>query len=137
MNFPNSNSNFHNLGLSDTNSKRPLYLDSSGGNSSFVDFGTSKEISSVKSITLDSLNYKKNIKLFKIDAEGFEPEVLEGSLETLPLINYISVDFGPERGVEQSNTVPQVNKFLYENNFNLVDFSNLRTVGLYKNSNCN
>ena len=137
LNFPNSNSNFHNLGLSDTNSKRPLYLDSSGGNSSFVDFGTSKEISSVKSITLDSLNYKKNIKLFKIDAEGFEPEVLEGSLETLPLINYISVDFGPERGVEQSNTVTQVNKFLYENNFNLVDFSNLRTVGLYKNSNFN
>ena len=137
LNFPNSYSNFHNLGLSDTNSKRPLYLDSSGGNSSFVDFGTSKEISNVESITIDSLNYKKNIKLFKIDAEGFEPEVLEGSINTLSLINYISVDFGPERGVEQSNTVTQVNKFLYENNFNLVDFSNLRTVGLYKNSNCN
>ena len=137
MNFPNSYSNFHKLGLSDTNSKRPLYLDSSGGNSSFVDFGTSKEISNVESITIDSLNYKRNIKLFKIDAEGFEPEVLEGSINTLSLINYISVDFGPERGVEQSNTVTQVNKFLYENNFNLVDFSNLRTVGLYKNSNCN
>ena len=135
LNFPNDESNFQNIGLSDTNLQRPLYLDSSGGNSSFIDFGTSKKIGSVNSITLDSLNYSKNIKLFKIDAEGFEPEVLKGSLKTLSLICYISVDFGPERGVEQSNTVAEVNKFLYENNFNLVGFSDLRTVGLYKNSN--
>ena len=61
--------------------------------------------------------------------------MLQGSVNTLPLINYISVDFGSERGIEQSNTVTQVNKFLYENNFNLVDFSNFRTVGLYRNNN--
>jgi len=134
LNYPDSKSNFLNIGLSDTNSERTLYLDGSGGNSSFVNFG-SKEETTVESKTLDSLSFTKTIKLLKLDAEGFEPEVLQGSVNTLPLINYISVDFGSERGIEQSNTVTQVNKFLYENNFNLVDFSNFRTVGLYRNNN--
>ncbi len=134
LNFEQEKDNFQNIGLSDTNSKRPLYLDGSGGNSSFVDFGSNKEVV-VESITLDSLNFSNTIKLFKVDAEGFEPEVLVGSINTLPLINYISVDFGSERGIEQSNTVTEVNKFLYENDFNLIDFSNFRTVGLYKNNN--
>tara|TARA_B100000700_G_scaffold223107_1_gene245954 strand:- start:3904 stop:4782 length:879 start_codon:yes stop_codon:yes gene_type:complete len=134
LNYPNSKSNFHNIGLSDKNSERTLYLDSSGGNSSFVNFGSNDEIT-VESKTLDSLNFEKTIKLLKLEAEGFEPEVLQGSINTLPLINYISVDFGSERGIEQSNTVTEVNKFLYKNNFSLVDFSNFRTVGLYRNNN--
>ena len=39
LNYPDSKSNFLNIGLSDTNSERTLYLDGSGGNSSFVNFG--------------------------------------------------------------------------------------------------
>ena len=125
--------NLFNVGLSDSNNKRSLFIDSEGGNSSFIDFG-SGQTEDVESITLDSLNLKEHIKLFKVEAEGFEPEVLVGSKNTLERVEYVSVDFGSERGKDQSNTVTEVNKFLYDNNFSLVSFSNFRTVGLYKNN---
>ena len=51
-------------------------------------------------ILLDSFNIK-NVKLLKIDAEGYEPEVLKGSLDTFNEIEYISVDYGNERGKEE------------------------------------
>tara|TARA_B100001540_G_scaffold314622_1_gene340006 strand:+ start:645 stop:1526 length:882 start_codon:yes stop_codon:yes gene_type:complete len=133
LNSPDNTNNLHNIGLSNANATKILFIDSDGGNSSFIDFG-SKQKKEVESITLDSLNLNKNIKLFKVEAEGFEPEVLYGSKNTLKIVDYISVDFGSERGKDQSNTVTEVNKFLYENNFSLVSFSNFRTVGLYRNN---
>ena len=133
LNSPDNTNNLHNIGLSNANATKILFIDSDGGNSSFIDFG-SKQKKEVESIALDSLNLNKNIKLFKVEAEGFEPEVLYGSKNTLKIVDYISVDFGSERGKDQSNTVTEVNKFLYENNFSLVSFSNFRTVGLYRNN---
>ena len=133
LNSPDNTNNLHIIGLSNANATKILFIDSDGGNSSFIDFG-SKQKKEVESITLDSLNLNKNIKLFKVEAEGFEPEVLYGSKNTLKIVDYISVDFGSERGKDQSNTVTEVNKFLYENNFSLVSFSNFRTVGLYRNN---
>ena len=43
------------------------------------------------------------------------------------------MDFGPERGRELENTVVEVNNLLIESNFELIEFSNLRMIGLYKN----
>ncbi len=135
LNFPDDIKNLHNVGLSDTDTAKTLFVDSEGGNSSFIDFGSENK-KEVKSITLDSLSLNNNIRLFKVEAEGFEPEVLYGSVNTLGKIDFISVDYGSERGISQSNTVTEVNEFLYENNFSLVEFSNFRTVGLYKNNKC-
>jgi len=132
-NYPNDSKNLYNFGLSNDNSIKKLFADSEGGNSSFIDFG-SEDIREVQCITLDSLNLKKEIKLFKVEAEGYEPEVLLGSVNTLKKVEFIAVDFGSERGKGQSNTVVEVNKILYENNFSLVNFSDFRTVGLYRNN---
>ena len=132
-NFPTYSKNLYNLGLSNDNSLKKLFADSEGGNSSFIDFG-SKDIREVQCITLDSLNLKKEIKLFKVEAEGYEPEVLLGSVNTLKKVEFVAVDFGPERGKGQSNTVVEVNNILYENNFSLVNFSNFRAAGLYRNN---
>lgn len=118
--------------LSNSNGEQKFFLDSYGGNSSIVFFGSEKyEVVSTK--TLDSLNLCDKVKLFKLEAEGFEPEVIEGSLKTLRNIEYVSVDFGSERGVNSENTVIAVNNLLIENDFQLIDFSNHRMVGLYKN----
>ena len=81
-NYPNDSKNLYNSGLSNENSIKKLFTDSEGGNSSFIDFG-SEDIMEVQCITLDSLNLKKEIKLFKVEAEGYEPEVLLGSVNTL------------------------------------------------------
>ena len=86
-------------------------------------------------IALDSLKLDIPIKVFKVEAEGYEPEVLEGAIETLKLVEYVTVDFGPERGKKNKNTVVEVNEILLDNYFKLIKFSNFRTVGLYKNKN--
>lgn len=123
--------NLYNLGLSNISGESTFYLDNEGGNSSLSDFGA---VSKTK-INVDPLDKfeLKNIKLLKIDAEGFEPEVLDGSMKTLKEVEYISIDFGFERGEQQESTIVDVNKLLYSKGFELVDFSKYRLIGLYRN----
>ena len=133
FNTSSTENNHFNLGLSNNNDKKKFYFDSEGGNSSFVDFGSHKfEI--LETVRLDSLKFDKKIKLLKIDAEGYEPEVLEGALGLIENIENISVDFGAERGKKGSTTLVKVNQILSENNFELVELSEYRLVGLYRNS---
>ena len=75
--------------------------------------------------------------MLKIDAEGLEPEVLEGTQNILKNIEYITVDFSPERGTQQNLTIVDTNSFLYSNKFELVKFSDFRMIGLYKNKEFN
>ena len=123
-----------NLALSDEVATKKLYLDTEGANTSLTFFG-SKKNEIIKVTTLDALDIPKKIKLFKLEAEGHEKEVLLGSLNTLKNIEYISVDFGPEKGIEEDHTMIDVNEILILNNFKLVDFNNQRMIGLYKNKN--
>ena len=126
------NETSYNLALSNKNGEEKLFLDSYGGNSSIVYFGN-KNYEIVQTVTLDSLNLNQKIKLFKLEAEGFEPEILEGSVKTLKNIEYISVDFGAERGVNEDSTIIEVNNFLLQHNFELIKFSKYRMIGLFKN----
>tara|TARA_B100001996_G_scaffold383048_1_gene377087 strand:- start:7721 stop:8560 length:840 start_codon:yes stop_codon:yes gene_type:complete len=132
LNNPEEQNLFHMNALSNKDGSKEFYIDNYGGNSSLVKFGDSDSIK-VSTITLDSLNLKKKIKLFKIDAEGFEPEVLKGSINTLKLINFVSVDYGHERGENQESTIVDVNNLLSEYNFKLIKFSEHRLIGLYEN----
>jgi FkbM family methyltransferase len=134
LNLIDSNSRVFNMALDNSTGTKNFFLDNEGGNSSLVDFGTEKNVS-VKTTKLDDFkDINKKIKLLKIDAEGNEPEVLQGCINQLDNIEFISVDFGDERGIEQKTTIIEVNNFLYENNFNLVRFSEYRLIGLYKNT---
>ena len=132
LNNPKNVDSLYMSALSNKVGNQNLQVDSLGGNSSLINFGEDNMIE-VSSITLDSLNITKNVKLFKLEAEGFEPEVLDGSVNTLKNINFVSVDFGHERGSEQKSTIVEVNKLLLENNFELIKFSEHRLIGLYEN----
>ena len=57
------------------------------------------EIINVETISLDDLidTIGKDIKLIKIEAEGAEPEVLEGLDKNISKVNYITIDAGFER----------------------------------------
>ena len=127
LNNPEHQNVFHMNALSNKDGSKEFYIDNYGGNSSLVKFGDSESIK-VSTITLDSLNLEKKIKLFKIDAEG-----LKGSVNTLRLINFISVDYGHERGENQESTIVDVNNLLTEYNFKLIKFSEHRLIGLYEN----
>ena len=78
----------------------------------------------------------KNIKLLKVEAEGAEIEVIKGSIGILNNIEYITGDFGFERGIEQSETYTEVKKIIEKNNFELLKVSEQLTA-LFKNKNFN
>ena len=131
MNKISGKETLFNLALTDEVATKKLYLDTEGANTSLTYFGSEKnEI--IKVTTLDALDIPKKIKLFKLEAEGHEKEVLLGSLNTLKNIEYISVDFGPRKGMEEDHTMIDVNEILIENNFKLINFNNQRMIGLYK-----
>ena len=123
-----------NFALSDKVGSKKFYLDTKGANSSLVYFGQ-KEHKIIKTTTLDALDLPKKIKLFKLEAEGFEAEILQGSVKTLKNIEFVTVDFGPERGIKEEHTMVEVNELLIQNNFKLIAFNNNRMTGLYKNTN--
>ena len=99
----------------------------------YLIFGTNKK-TVVNTKRLDSLNLEKKIKFLKIDAEGFEPEVLQPSKQLFNQIEFISVDYGKERGVLQESTLVNVLNYLYQNNFEIIYQSEIRPVGLFKNT---
>ena len=77
------------------------------------------------------MGYSFTVLIFKMNKKLIDSLISE-SEKKLNNIEYISVDFGSERGMDQKNTVIEVNSFLLSNNFKLYKFSNHRTVGLYK-----
>lgn len=73
------------------------------------------------------------VKVLKLEAEGAEPEVLEGLGDKLRLIEYISADLGPERGIKCEGTLVLVTNYLLERDFELINVLHSRISALYNN----
>ena len=112
-----------------------FYVSSEYGDSSLIKITDYSEIIKVKSITLDEIldKYKK-IKLIKLEAEGAEPEILEGLVKSINKVEYISIDVGLERGVNKESTLVQCTNYLIKKDFDLIGFNHTRFVILFKNN---
>ena len=130
-NVNSKNAKLYQQALSNKFSVEKLYISTEGADTSLV-YLENKESVEVETVPLDQLELS-NIKLIKMDAEGFELEVLQGSKNTLKSTKYVSVDFGPEKGTDGINTIPEVSNFLYENNFKMIFANTDRHIGLFKN----
>ena len=93
------------------------------GDSSIIPIKNCRKIINIKTIKLDEVlsNYKK-VKLVKIESEGAEPEILLGGIKNFKKVEFISIDVGFERGIDQSSTLVECTNFLLRNNFSLIDF---------------
>jgi FkbM family methyltransferase len=122
-----------------SNSFLDFYISGEFGDNSLIKIKSYTEIYKVKTITLDEIIDKisNNIKLIKIEAEGAEPEVLEGLSKHLGKVQYITIDCGFERGFRKESTLTQCTNYLLGNNFELVDFSDIRVVCLFQNKSIN
>ena len=83
------------------------------------------DVQKTRSTTLDCFFEEKKIKrakLVKVEAEGGEPEILYGALNSLKNIEFISLDCGPER--YGKTTFKEVTKILSGNNFETRIFKN-------------
>jgi len=127
------------IALSNKIGQFDFYCKSDSGDSSLLEPANGfTKIIKIKTTTLDEYverNKLEKIKLFKVEAEGYEPEILEGAINTLPKIEFIAVDGSPERGLNADTTIEEVKNFLIKNNFKLVSINTdgKWIKGLFKN----
>lgn len=129
----NSETDNLNICLSDTEKDLEFFVDSIGANSSIIQSETTNNILRIPSKRLDTIFTNKKIKLLKIDAEGAEPEVLRGCSKIINNIDFISVDCGAERGMNQTTTFQEVFEILTKYNFEIVDIYQQRLTVLFTN----
>lgn len=127
-----SHSTIYNLGLWNDECELDFYVSSHHADSSFIKPLQYTHVRKIPTKRLDSL-ISGRVKLLKIEAEGAEPEALEGCEHLLPHIDYISADLGFERGVHSECTLPQVTNYLLERGFELVEVGQPRLVALFRN----
>jgi hypothetical protein len=78
----------------------------------------------VDSLTLDEFLKEKEVRgkiLFKMDAEGFEPEILKGGRNALKQVKWAAIDAGAER--DNQTTVTEVVEILTEAGFDSIKVS--------------
>ena len=113
-----------NLGLSETSGRRPFYLHSAAADSSLIKPRTYTNTIEVNVTTLDdywaSAPFKK-CKLLKLEAEGFEPEILAGASAFLKICDYVAIDGGPERGESMEQTFTEITNILITSGYRIID----------------
>ena len=128
----------YNLGLSNEKGSLDFYLSSNAGDSSFMEPVSYTSKITVEVTTLDQFMRQsgfKRIKLLKLEAEGWEPEIVDGADFFLKQCEFVAIDGGPERGKECEHTFPYLNNKLCELGFQMVDLVGARHRALYKRVN--
>jgi FkbM family methyltransferase len=111
-----------NFALSNKSSEVSFFLNSAAADSSLIEPDNYSEIINVDAKRLDDVNYIKDltsIKLLKLEAEGWEPEIIEGGIRTLSKVEFITVDGGFERGIHQTETLSQICNILISLGFEM------------------
>ncbi len=108
-----------NQGLWNTKKMITFFVNNKNADSSIIKPKNYDSQVSIQAVPLSDIIDSK-IKLLKLEAEGAEPEILEGAGEKLSMIQYISADLGYERGVSEESTYIPVTNFLLQRNFTLV-----------------
>ena len=120
---------FNLVALSNKSGEEDFYLKTDSADSSLHKPNGESIKVKTKIITLDSFFSNLELQqpvLLKMDAEGHEPEVLLGGIETLKRINWISIDAGLER--YGKSTSIEVARILTEQGFREVNISDTYLV---------
>jgi FkbM family methyltransferase len=125
----------HNLGLWKETGQLKFYFNSEEADSSFIEPSRFDQCRDVPCCRLDEIVSGVPVKLLKVDAEGAEPEVLEGARDLLQYCEYVVVDAGPERGPDQAVTAPNVINYMVQRGFDVVHINTVRLVVAFQNRN--
>lgn len=119
------------IGLWKENLELKFFGSSRRADSSFILPESFTQELTIPARRLESVVPHDQIKLFKLEAEGAEFEVIQGAGSLLERIEYIAADLGEES--EGKSTLPQVVNHLLNNNFEIANFGFHRTIVLFKN----
>jgi len=125
----------YNIALWSKNEDVQFFINSDDADSSIIKPKQSFSSINIQAKRLDSIIKDEKIKLLKIDAEGAEPEVLIGLGEKIKQIEYISIEVGYERGINQESTFLEVFNFMHNKSFIIESFSFKRFSVLFRNIN--
>lgn len=117
------------------NGKLKLFHRAETADSSLIENGDDENYTEIEVIMLDTALANMTLKgpiIFKVEAEGAEPEVLSGAAKLLSRIDYIAIDCGYERGINSEHTFIETNKFLMGSGFELISAHFKRVTALYK-----
>ena len=109
-----------------------FYLSGIEADNSLVPISHYTDTITVPTARLDSVLKRQAYKLLKLEAEGAEPEILEGAAGVLDCFEYITADVGFERGVRAESTLPQVANTLLNKGFEIVGFDGRRFTLLFR-----
>jgi FkbM family methyltransferase len=104
---------------------------------SLIEFNEYDDVLEIPAKRLDNLgiDLKSGRRVvLKIEAEGAEPEVLEGASGILSHIDYVTIDCGFERGKERADTFAATNTYLVDHGFRMVKPNFTRMIMLYRNT---
>ena len=118
------------VGLWNREGVMKFYVSSKHGDSSLIEPKRYDEVVEVQAKRLESY-LKEPVKCLKLEAEGAEPEILEGCGDKLRLVEYIAANVDFERGVKEESTLAPVTNFLLSRGFELVVLRGV--VALYRN----
>ena len=113
-----------NKGLGNQNKILPFYVSTAQGDSSIIEPVEFEKIIKIDVQRGDKLISELNIteiKLLKLEAEGFEPEILKGFGKEISKVEFIAVDGGYERGTNAEQTLTTITNYLLENGFYMRD----------------
>ena len=126
----NGKSMTHRYALWKANETLSFYSRAFSADSSLLASGDDDNVVHMEAKRLDSVLSSSDLRhpvILKVEAEGAEPEVLEGSVLLLPFCDYVTVDCGYERGHKNNpkHTFIETNKILSEYGFFILQ-ANLR-----------
>ena len=123
-NVKNRGGRTYNLALGDSDSQLVFFTATSKGDSSIIEPISWDEKTIVNVVRLDTFLAESNInkvKLLKLEAEGYEPEILSGIGNMLCVFEYIAIDGGFERGKNKDETFTTCTNYLLSNGFEVID----------------
>ena len=126
----------YNAALADADENRAFYVNEQDADSSIIEPQHYSEIRQVEAMRLDTFllqNSINRVKLLKLEAEGFEPEVLDGARNSISKIQYVAIDGGNERGLAQEETFSSQTNFLTSNGFEMRSVNLRWGRALFKN----
>jgi len=109
-----------NLAFGEKKGYLPFYVSSQHNDSSFIKPATGVEkVEEIEVCTIDEFCTReeiKNISILKVEAEGYEPEILRGAAWALSnIVSQVAVDGGPERNGQ--TTIDECEEVLQEKGF--------------------
>lgn len=134
MNAPKSR--IFNCGLGNTSGETTFYLSSEGADSSIIrpTHFTSQVV--IQTVSLDDFVNRERIdriRLLKLEAEGYEPEILAGFERKLGICDYLAIDGGYERGEAREETFSILTNKLLHSGFEMAGVNLRGGRALFKN----